>query len=207
MPPAEYSSKSDFSKAEVVKAQVMRCNENRSKEMKQGYFNYTMDGRKIYVADARKQWVSSVKALRRLLEPEAKIDKNFKDSEEKIMNKEKELFKKFAYTPKRKKNIIDTQGNKKAVWVKIENRKPYIPEIDANLLADDEKNPNSSRIKMKKGIWNHYVNLYWDFLVEVYDELFAELNNLIHKNNYFKQKVNYGFDIDGEFGEDDEEEE
>ncbi len=78
---AEYSSKSDFSKAEVVKQQVMRCDECRSKEMKAGYFNYTSDGKKIYVPDSRKEWISAVKALRRLMEPECRKNKDFKDAE------------------------------------------------------------------------------------------------------------------------------
>ncbi|GAH07028.1 unnamed protein product, partial [marine sediment metagenome] len=37
---AEYSSKSDLSKAEKVAKQIEKCNDNRSKEMKEGYNNY-----------------------------------------------------------------------------------------------------------------------------------------------------------------------
>jgi len=35
--PGDYNSKSDFSKAEIVRQQVSRVNEVRSKEMREGY--------------------------------------------------------------------------------------------------------------------------------------------------------------------------
>lgn len=198
---SEYSSKSDFSKAEVVKIQVSRCNEIRSKEMKAGYFNYTEDGKKMYNPDTRKEWISSVKALRRLLEPETRKSEKFITSEKRLKQEEKDCFNKYAYTPIRKIWVGEEDGESVARWKKIKGAEAYIPEKDAVLPTNDPKAPSSTGIKEKAGIWNGRVNLYWDGLVKVYDNLFAELNVLIDRNNYFKQKVNYGFDIDEEYEE------
>lgn len=198
---AEYSSKSDFSKAEIIKLQIIRCNEIRSKEMTKGYFNYTSEGKKIYVADSRKEWVSTVKALLKLLKPEVEKSKTFKEKLEKIEKQEKEIFEKYSYQPRMK--VFE---NNEAKWKKI-NVPPYIPEVDASLPSNDPSAPKSIKTIKVKGLWNDYINLYWDLLVDLYDELFAQLNILIHDNNYFKQKVNYGFDIDEEDGEEDKDEE
>ena len=59
---AEYSSKSDFSKAEVVKIQVNKCNEIRSKEMREGYFNYDRFGNKIYIPDRSEEHTSELQS-------------------------------------------------------------------------------------------------------------------------------------------------
>ncbi len=191
---AEYSYKSDFSKGEVVKQQVVKCNQVRSKEMKPGYFNYTPEGQKIYVPDSRKEWVSAVRALKSLLSAEIHEDKEVKKRIKKIEEKEKKLFKKYAYVPRIKK-WVSKGGEERAVWVKQENAAPYIPEVDAPLPTDDPDAPESASMVRMRGIWNEYVRMYWNEMVSIYDELFEVLNILIHKNNYFKQKASYGFDV------------
>lgn len=194
MAEAEYSSKSDFSKAAVVREQISLCNKIRSKEMKSGYFNYTEEGKKIYVPDSRKEWVSSVKALLKLLAPEIrhKNAKEVKKKVEGILKQEKDLFEKYSYTPCRK--VYDKE--KGVVWKKIKHAQPYIPEIDEAIFSDDPKSRESIRMKKIMGLWNDKVNLYWNGLVDIYDNLFAELNVLIDQKNYFKQKISYGFDFD-----------
>lgn len=190
MADGEYSNKSDFSKAEVVKQQVLRCNEIRSREMKEGYFNYTAEGQKIYVADSRKQWVSAVKALRRMLEPEARKNEEFIEKEKQIKEREKKIFDSYSYTPM-EQNIVNEGEEQRKEWHTLSGAVPYIPERDA-LITVEEKGKAVS----KPGVWNKYVNMYWNSIVEIYDELFAALNVLIDECNYFKQKVSYGFDLD-----------
>ncbi|MFW6130498.1 MAG: hypothetical protein ACOC56_04865 [Atribacterota bacterium] len=191
---AEYSSKSDFSKAAVVREQISLCNSIRSKEMKAGYFNYTEEGKKIYVPDSRKEWISAVKALLRLLTPEIrhKDSKKIRKRINSILKEEEELFKKYAYYPCKK--VVDKK-TQKIVWKKIENSQPYIPEMDEAILASHPEKPRTTQMVRIKGIWNDKVNLYWNGLVGIYDKLFAELNVLIDKKNYFKQKSSYGFDL------------
>jgi len=172
---AEYSSKSDFSKAEVVKLQVQRCNEIRSKEMKEGYFNYDRFGNKIYIPDSRKEWVSSVIALTNLLNPEI------------IKNKNKILKK--GFIKEEEKKLIETFG------IKIEGSEKFIPILDESFPTTRIKNSNYSASKRKnmmvKGLYNGNFHRYWDAKVLLYDKVYAKLNRLIHENNYFKQEVAY----------------
>lgn len=198
MADGEYSNKSDFSKAEVVKQQIFRCNEIRSKEMKEGYFNYTSEGSKIYVADSRKQWISTVKALRRMLEPEARRNEEFINKEKELREKEKEIFNRYSYTPM-KQIITNNKEEQERKWVKVEGAIPYIPEKDAGIIVEKK-----GRAVKEMGVWNSKINMYWNTIVDIYDDLFAILNVLIDENNYFKQKVSYGFDL-SELGDDDDE--
>lgn len=200
---AEYSRKSDFSKAEVVREQISLCNKTRSKEMKKGYFNYTPDGKKVYIPDSRKEWISSVKALMRLLTPEIRQSPKIKKRIKELLKKEKDLFEEYSYIPSKK--VYDKNG--RIVWKKIENARPYIPEVDEEVIGDNPKKPQTLFVSRIPGLWNDKVCRYWDSLVELYDEIFSELNVLIDAKNYFKQKVNYGFDIDDDEDEDFDEEE
>ena len=170
---AEYSSKSDLSKAEKVAKQIEKCNENRSKEMKEGYNNYDKIGNKIQVPDSRKEWISSVTALKLLLRPEI-IEKKFKQS--KFDDDEKAL-------------II--------LWGVSVNGEKRIPLLDEK-FPEDYKSVNKSgystgakQTKEVKGKYNSNFHRYWDDMVKLYDELYAQLNVLIHECNYFKQEVSY----------------
>lgn len=194
---ADYSRKSDFSKALIVKEQVQRCLTARSKEMKSGYYNYKINKdqvAQIYVPDSRREFVSAVKALRCALEPETRKKDNskYKKVEEELVKAEEDIFKKYAYYPKNKREVlINNPPYKKVVWVPIKDATPYIPEIDTSLPTDDPKHPLSTRTILQKGLWNNNVFAYWEELIEIYDELFAELNVLIHLENYFKQGVGF----------------
>ena len=173
---AEYSSKSDFSKAEVVKLQVQKCNEIRSKEMKEGFFNYDRFGNKIYIPDARKEWVSSVIALMNLLSPEIFLNKNKIIKKGFINEEEKKLLKEFG--------------------IEIGEGKKIIPMLDESFPTTGitKKNNYSStkrREIMIKGLYNGNFHRYWDSKVLLYDKLYSKLNILIHENNYFKQEVSY----------------
>lgn len=173
---AEYSGKSDFSKAEVVKSQVERCNEIRSKEMKEGYFNYDKLGNRIYIPDSRKEWISAVITLKNLLAPE-------------ILQDKKNIFKEGYFVTKENK-LTDDYGIEIADGVKV------IPLLDEPFLSKKIiKTSNfSSSVKrdvMVKGLYNPNFHRYWNAMVLLYDEIYAKLNMLMHENNYFKQEVAY----------------
>ena len=171
---AEYSSKSDLSKAEKVSNQIERCCENRSKEMKEGYFNFDKLGNKITIPDSRKEWVSSVTALKLLLAPEISRGKF---NEEDFNKREKELIKKWG--------------------VQISNGDKSIPLLD-EVFPEDFKEINKQGIstgktktKGIKGKHNPNFHRYWDDRVNLYDEMYAQLNVLVDQCNYFKQEVSY----------------
>ncbi len=173
---AEYSSKSDFSKAEVVKLQDERCNEIRSKEMKEGYFNYDRLGNRIYIPDSRKEWISAVIALKNLLAPE-------------ILQDEKKIFKESNFVTKENK-LRDDHGIEIAEGVKVI---PLLDEPFPSKKIINKSNLSSSVKKdvMIKGLFNSNFHRYWYAMVLLYDEIYAMLNMLIHENNYFKQEVAY----------------
>ena len=186
----EYSPKSDFSKAEIVKIVVQRCCEVRANEMKSGYWNMSVSkiGTPIkeWHADTRKQFISAVDSLRSLLNPEVRRDERFKKIEKQIMEKCKEIWNKYAYADIRVTQSVDNNNVQSGVSYKKTGNK-YMPDIGASVVMITGLN----RFKVSQGGWDNYVNAYWDNLLSLYDNIFASLNDLIDRNNYFKQKLHY----------------
>ena len=171
---AEYSSKSDLSKAEKVSSQIERCNENRSKEMKEGYFNYDKLGNRITIHDSRKEWVSSVTALKLLLAPEISRGK-FDD--ESFITKEKEFINKWG---------VEIKPGVKVISLLDESL-----QTEFGLTRKDGSVTGQRKIEMIKGKFNSNFHRYWDDMVKLYDEIYAALNILVDQCNYFKQEVSY----------------
>ena len=165
---AEYSSKSDLSKAEKVANQISTCSENRSKEMREGYFNYDKLGNKITVPDSRKEWVSSVTALKLLLRPEIERGKDFNI-------KENELIEKWG------------------VSINGEKRIPLLDELfeDSKIGVNKRGISTGRKDSLVKGKYNSNFHRYWDDMVKLHDEIYAQLNVLVDQCNYFKQEVSY----------------
>ena len=180
---AEYSPKSEFSKPKLVEEAVRKCVEARSKEMRSGYYNYKFDKStdsyvKIWIPDTRKIFDSHIKAVRNLLSPEIKADSIYLGKEKKINAEKKLLFEKHCYTLMQKEN-----HNWKFTDQKV------IPEHDEEvvLITTD----GFKRADKIKGGWNIHITTYWDEMTIGNDILFAMLNDLVSRINYFKMKVNY----------------
>lgn len=176
---ATYNLKSPFLKGEVVKDHVNRCLIARSKEMKKGYFNFSVSNSgeelKEYIQDTRKAFISSVSALKSLLYPEilsseySKIKNQIIELEE----EEEKIFEKYCYKEKiLVKNELKETGDK------------YIPEEDEEIFVKI-KSSEGSKYDKRKGVWNYKVNLYWNKLVDIYDKVFAILNKLVDELDYF----------------------
>lgn len=183
----EYSPKSEFSKAEIVKLGVQKCLEARGQEMMEGYFNTVLskDGSpvKIWVRDTRKVFISCVDGLKGVLSPEISRDENFQKIYKKIKEDLDKLWKECAYqeetyafeeTPKGKQRVLRKTG------------RVYMPDIDRPLPALD---PTTSKPSHK--FWNVKINAYLDKKLEVYDRLFSALNDLIDRTNYFKATMGF----------------
>jgi len=188
----EYSPKSDFSKAMVVKEAIQKCMEARGKEMRSGYWNIKVmpNGiQKEYKEDSRKAFISTVEALRNLLSPEIKRNKPFIEVENKMVERFEKLKDVYSYQERQQVIIKDPKtGMEMPVWKKTGLK--YIPNVDAVVTVPNSSNPNQANTG--PGLWNNHVSAYWDALVIEYDELFASLNELIDSLNYFKQELTYG---------------
>lgn len=186
---SDYNSKSDFSKARVVCEAVSACRLARAKEMRPGYENITVPKSgvpiKTMVDDSRKAYISSVTALALLLKPEEEKDETYKEAAKKIREKEKEAFNKYAYDDK-EVNLRVNQYGYNLPMIEKTGRK-YMPRINSKVMVTDDK--GFAREKM--GGWDNNHNAYIDLLVEVYDEMFAALNELIDRLNYFKNQSSF----------------
>lgn len=188
---ADYSRKSDFSKARVVEDAIRKVQELRSQEMIKGYYNFITlpsgDLKKVYVPDSRKAFIGGVESLKSILAPESLLDDKMKDVLKEIEDKKEELFNVYSI-----ERVILVGMDLK------ETGKKYIPEVDEGYpVRVIKKKPNSTSNMVgfteQVGYWNFNVNQYWNQMVELYDKLFGELNLLVSrpKINYFKQKSGY----------------
>lgn len=204
---AEYSPKSEFSKPKLVEDAVRDCRVSRSQEMTKGYWNtkVTKEGFPIrtWVNDTRKTYIATVDACLNLLSPEIREDqidirekkleqnKNMpveelqKDNWRLLLKeKRKEIFDRWAYAEMKLDYVVDSRPRL------VYTGRKYIPDVDDLVQVQNIKNP-SSLVEMR-GAWNNYVNNYWNEMVELYDQIFSEINDLIHRLNYFKYQINFG---------------
>ncbi len=183
---AEYSSKSDFSKAKIIYEAMQKCIEARGKEMKAGYYNNKVsnDGSviKMWVEDSRQVFVGTVNVLRGLLSPEIKNEPAYKDVIKKYYDRKKTIRQNYIYKEKKPVN------NNGRLTLQPTGRE-FIPEIGATVAIPSLINPQLANIS--PGGWDNNINAYWDELVTLYDYIFAVLNDLINNLNYFKQVVAY----------------
>ncbi|HEA46776.1 MAG TPA: hypothetical protein ENH99_03260 [Candidatus Pacearchaeota archaeon] len=183
---AEYSSKSDFSKAKIVYEAMQKCIAARGKEMKAGYYNIKLsnDGSplKMWVEDSRQVFIGTVESLRGLLSPEIKNEEEYKKSITTYYEAKKTIKAQYVYKEKLPEN------EKGRVLLK-ESGRNFIPEIGTTVILPDLKNPSLGQ--NIPGGWDNNINAYWDEMVVLYDYIFAVLNDLINQLNYFKQAVAY----------------
>ncbi len=183
---AEYSSKSDFSKAKIIYEAMQKCIEARGKEMKSGYFNNKIsnDGSitKIWIEDTRQVFVGTVEILRGLLSPEIKNTPKYKEVIKKYYDRKKEIKENFIYVER----LPELQNGRISLK---ETARKFMPEIGSIVIIKDIRNPSIG--KQVRGGWDNQVNAYWDELIVLYDYIFAVLNDLINHLNYFKQQIAY----------------
>lgn len=111
-----------FSYAALVMMCYRKALDNGSEEMREGYWNTKFDrlgnAHKVWVADARKTFIESVKTLRMLLEREfdEKAEEELKDIDEELKNTYK-LFcdldkREWENMPYPKRNELEKKGEK-----------------------------------------------------------------------------------------------
>ncbi len=183
---AEYSPKSEFSKPRIVERAITMCIESRGKEMKAGYYNYKIvksgEPIKIWIEDSRQVYIGKVEALKLLLSPEIRNNSDTKKIMESYSEKIELIFNKYCYEE------YKMERKERLIWSQTGNK--IIPELDDEVIVMDLKGNNKKGIIIK-GAWNLKVNLYWNSLVKIYDEIFGKLNNLVNDLNYFKQASSF----------------
>jgi hypothetical protein len=172
----EYSSKSEFSKAEVVRNQIERCNDKGSKEMRAGYYNRDKLGNNIYVPDSRKEYVRAIMTLQRTLKPE--------------IERFPEVFKKEVYEEKEKELIekwgVENQSGEKEIPLLNET-----VEEKREIIGKNNITTGRQKVVPNSGKFNNLYHKYWDNRVILYDEIYEKLHELIDKCDYFKQQISY----------------
>ncbi len=183
---AEYSSKSDFSKARLVYEAIQKCVEARGQEMVKGFWNVklTKEGNpiKTWVSDTRQVFIGNVIALKSILAPEITSEKNYSKSLGRMMKKIREAKEENSYEEKIMKLV---EG--RVQWVGTGNK--HIPAIGSLVVLPAIISPGLAQ--EINGGWDNKTNLYWDIVLQQYDLMFELLNRLINKLNYFKQKIGY----------------
>ena len=183
---SEYSPKSEFSKAKVVEQALQRCIVSRGQEMKTGYYNYKFDKEKnpikIYIPDSIQIYIGSVIALRTILTPEIMKKEKIKDKLKTLDEKYKTLFDLCSYAEQEQSLNTDNRIE----WKKT--GRVFIPEIDSKVVVIRLRTNFADE---KQGAWNNKVRYFWNENLKLHDEMFAILNELIDKLNYFKSAVNF----------------
>ena len=188
---AEYSKKSEFSKALLVEKALEMVKEKRAREMKEGYYNFIPmpngDVKKIYIPDSRKEFIGAVDYLKSILAPEIEVNESMKEKIKEFDKKKLECFEKNAII----KRIVEGES------VNLTDER-YIPEMDDShpvlMIGKNRMGERATEhIDYRTGFNNYNVRRYWNELVVIYDELLAQLNILLSskKINYFKQKTGY----------------
>ena len=189
---AEYSPKSEFNKPKITDDAVRKCIEARGKEMKEGFFNIQIskdgDPIKTWVPDTRIIYIGTVEALKLILSPEIKRNKNVTDKLKTFEKDIEKAYEKYCYKERTRVNVSKKGEPSNFKWLIVKDGNSYIPQIDEEILTEDVINKKMIPIK---GSWNNKVNPYWWSIVKIHDKIFAELNCLINDLNYFKQGIHF----------------
>ena len=182
--------KVEFSKPTIAMAGVMDCRNKRAKEMVSGYVTNKSDRMgnmfTVTIPDSRLEFISSVVALKTVLAPEIANEKTSKfiEAYKKIEEKKQKLFNKYCYKPF-VVFISGVDGSKKLGRDK--KAEGIMPSLGA--VVEVPCSPTAIYIERIEGVWDVWVEAYITGLLEIYDEIFAELNLLIDRTGYFKKRA------------------
>lgn len=184
---SEYSKKTEFSKAEIAASHVKNILLLRSEDMRPGYTTWVPDKtgtlRPQVIPDVRKKFVGSVESLLNLLTPELEIQKSTLKTE--YESKKRKIFNRFCYKERKGK-----RWNEKTQLYDWElTGEEFIPQKGSVVLLEEKEYPFSMDFMTIPGGWDLKIDAYWDFMVDLADELFCELNKVIHTLEYFKGGV------------------
>lgn len=193
-----YSKKAGFDKAGLIAAAVQNCFVKRGQEMHEGYKTHIQDKLgNIFIKiipDTRKEFIGAINGLTGLLsfEIQQHIKEEYKKYKEKGKNiKEKYIYRERKFVPKedeRGEYVLDNFGSIVFDIVIIPNGRKWMPEKtdllpECNTGGTKDHSGNITYreplVKNVEHVWDYEINQYWNEMLDLHDEWFAELNNLI----------------------------
>lgn len=182
-----FSSKTGLSKEELIMEAWRDVRNKRAQEMKRGYFNTKFDkygnAQRIWIPDAREQYINSVLAFDLLLT--ADWDEDYIEKRKTILSEMGTAFKKWGWKlfDFKKVKIEDTYNGFK--YLKKYNGKIVMPEQDSKVY---DINSEGKSIYID---WNPNLHNYSQELVLIYDKLTGEITKLLQRLKYFKTSARY----------------
>lgn len=195
---SSFTNKEGLSKKDLVMEAWKTCMNNRSQEMKRGYFNVREDKQgnvqKTWIPDTRSVFFSSVDSFDIMLT--ADFDEIYKTAKKDFLKKGSELFKKYGFKEYIAKQIkCKTGGYESIRWVKELTGKIIMPELsqmpDKNTGAytkvSDLRNGKLATIS-----WDIPYHQYMQELISIYDKLYSEIIIFLKRVKYFDKKRKFG---------------
>lgn len=203
-----FGKKAGYDKPSLVAEAVRSCISKRSQEMRPGYKSKFLDRMgnahiKI-VPDSRKEYVGSVIGLTALISFEIRNFKDIKKKYDIFKKTKKKMEEKYIYserTFKLKKDsdgkqMYELNGEESIEIIIIPNGRKWLPE-ETDLLsvprvytkkAVDSSTLTTLSVEKESGGWKLNVDTYWNEMIELCDEWFSEMTNLISDDldNYGK---------------------
>ena len=182
-----FSVKGGFDKPTLIHECIGKIFLKRAEEMRAGYTTSIMDKQgnilpKI-ILDTRKQFIGSVEALTSILSFEIESNQDAKKSYEKYVEGKKKLFDKFCYHER----AFEINGSTYKIVI-AKDSDEWMPEINEYFeipkevtLTNFDGTPYSA-FEMGNyvgGTWDSKVNRYWNGILILCDEWFANINKLI----------------------------
>jgi len=176
-------SKESKGRRELIINVWERCMQNRSEEMRKGYFNIKKDRAgnesKIWIPDAREKYINSVITFD--IGTKSFHDEKYKKAKEEIIKKASDCFKRWGYkTFKIQRKPKEGYYNQFQYYKKMTGE-ILMPEIGENGAFIEDISSDGKKY-MKD--WSVMYHNYMQSLVLIYDEMFEELILLLHRENY-----------------------
>ncbi len=213
-----FAKKEGFSKPTLVAMAMQNCIKKMSVEMREGYKTYFLDKQgnafvKI-IPDTRKEFIGSVIGLSALLTSEINRFKEVKDKLKAFRENKKKIKEKYIYKERTFEPILikEWKNNKEDIHHKIDpltnkalckmiikpNGRKWMPEKTDKLPRPktitqkgfEERDCRALVTIYEIGIWDYEINRYWEEILELCEEWFIELNDLItHKIKNFSGEM------------------
>jgi len=176
-------SKTSKGRKELIINAWEKCMQTRSEEMRKGYFNFKKDRMgnesKTWIPDAREKYINSVIAFD--IGTTSIHDSKYLMAKINIMKDAEKCFNKWGWKTFKIKRTPIPQSYNQYQYVKEDDGKIIMPEVGDKGAFVEDIEPNGN-IYMRD--WSAMCHNYMQSLVLIYDELFAELVLLLHRENY-----------------------
>ena len=193
-----FRNQEGLSKTDLVMEAWKTCMNNRSQEMKRGYFNVREDKQgniqKTWIPDTRSLYFSSVDSFDLMLT--ADFDEEYKTAKEDFIKKASEVFETYGFKEFKSKQVkCNSGGYERIKWVKELTGTISMPEP---ATEPDKKTGSYTKVsdlrngKMATISWDINYHQYMQELIPIYDKLYSEIIVFLKRKKYFQKKSKIG---------------